>query len=398
MKTQKLPFMKGKWIIMLLFFPAALFAQVQERQVGDTTYYKTLIPEDKQWLLKNVSFIANTRFALRNEFMDGTYTGTRFNMEQFRVEFRGQVHKKVYFRFRNRFTRTQDPQSVDNLSHSVDLAMVRVDATDKWSISAGKLCADWGGYEFDLNPIDVYQYSDIIDYADNFLAGVGVSYKLTPNHQFTLQVLNSRTKTFSELYGNVPNITPSKAPLAYVVNWRGNFGKGKYKPIWSYSLFTEAEGTFMHYVTLGNQFQFGKFTLQYDLNLYFEDLDRTGIVSENIPDTLYGYRVQNTRYIGNWLHLYYRVNDHINIAFVGMVELEDWMDAPGTEDRLRVAWGYIPTFEYYPFKDFNLRFYVNWVGRIYNYSDGAAQNPALGVSDYTTGRFAIGMVTPLAVF
>ena len=51
-------------------------------------------------------------------------------------------------------------------------------------IPAGKLCADWGGYEFDLNPIDVYQYSDIIDYADNFLAGVGVSYKMNPNNQF----------------------------------------------------------------------------------------------------------------------------------------------------------------------------------------------------------------------
>lgn len=384
------------WLLVFFFLPGLLFAQTQERQVGDTTYYKTLIPEDKQWLLKNVSFIANTRFAFRNEFQDGDYVGSRFNMEQFRVEFRGQVHKKVYFRFRNRFTRTQDPQSVDNLSHSVDIAMVRVDATDKWSISAGKLCADWGGYEFDLNPIDVYQYSDIIDYADNFLAGVGASYKMNPNNQFTVQVLNSRTKTFDELYGAQPNITASKAPLAFVANWRGNMFNGKFKPIWSYSLFTEASGTFMHYITLGNQLQFGKFTLQYDLNLYFEDLDRTGIVSENIPDALYPYRVENTRYIGNWLHLAYRMNDHINFAFVGMVEFEDWMDAPGDENRLRTAWGYIPTVEYYPFNDFNLRFYVNWVGRVYNYSDAAEQN--LGTPDFNTGRIAIGMVTPLAVF
>ena len=133
-------------------------------------------------------------------------------------------------------------------------------------------------------------------------------------------MLNSRTKSFNEIYGPQPNITESKAPLAFVANWRGNMFKGKFKPIWSYSLFTEAESTFMHYITLGNQFQFGKFTLQYDLNLYMEDLDRTGIVSENISDSLYAYRVENTRYIGNWLHLYYRANDHINIAFVGMVD------------------------------------------------------------------------------
>jgi len=398
MKTQTHAFIKRAWLFALLLLPSVLFAQKSERQVGDTTYYKTLIPEEKQGLLKNVSLIFNQRYAFRNEFTDGNYTGSRFTMEQFRMELRGQVHKKVYFRFRNRFTKTQDPQSVDNLSHSIDLAMLRVDITDKWSISAGKLCADWGGYEFDLNPIDVYQYSDIIDYADNFLAGVGVSYKMNPNNQFTVQVLNSRTKTFNEIYGPVPNITESKAPLAFVANWRGNMLNGHFKPIWSYSAFTEAQGTFMHYVTLGNQFQFGKFTLQYDLNLYFEDLDRTGIVSDAIPDTLFGYRVQNTRYIGNWLHLSYRANEHINLAFVGMVEFEDWMDAPGGEDRLRTAWGYIPTFEYYPFKSFNLRFYVNWVGRVYNYSANAEGNPSLGVSDYTTGRLSIGLVTPLAVF
>ena len=54
------------WILALLLFPPALIAQVKEPQAGDTTYYKTLIPEEKQGLLKNMSMIANTRFALRN--------------------------------------------------------------------------------------------------------------------------------------------------------------------------------------------------------------------------------------------------------------------------------------------------------------------------------------------
>src|SRR4030095_1958779 len=224
-----------------------------ERQVGDTTYYKTLIPEEKQGLLKNMSLIANQRYVLRNDFTNGDYTGTRFTMEQFRMEFRGQVHRKVYFRFRNRYTKTQEPQSVDNLSGAIDLAYIRVDATPKWSISAGKLCADWGGYEFDYNPIDIYQYSDIIDFADNFLAGVGVSFKANPNTQLTIQVLNSRTKSFNEIYGNQPNITETKAPLAFVANWRGSLFNGKFKPIWSYSFFTEASNTYMHYITLRSE-------------------------------------------------------------------------------------------------------------------------------------------------
>jgi hypothetical protein len=389
-------------LISLLFFlllPGALFAQVTERQVGDTTFIRTLIPENKQWVLKNVSIIANQRYALRNEFNDG-YTGTRFTMEQFRLEFRGQVHRKLYFRFRHRFTKTPDPQSVDNLYGSVDIAMVRVDATDKWSFSFGKLCADWGGYEFDYNPIDIYQYSDIIDYADNFLAGVGASYKMNDNNQFTLQVLNSRTKSFNELYGNQPNIVESKAPLAMVFNWRGSLFKGKFKPIWSYSFFNEAEGTFMHYITLGNQFKLGqKFTVEYDFNFYDEDLDRTSIISGEVDDATYPYAVENTRYIGHWLHLYYRMNKKINFALVLMAETEKWTDdngyAPGDNNIIRVAYGYIPTIEYYPFEDFNIRFYVNWVGRVYNYSDYAELK---GASDYNTGRLSIGLVSPLAIF
>ena len=132
-----------------LLLPFTMMAQVKERQAGDTTYYKTLIPEEKQGLLKNMSMIANMRFAERNEFEDGEYTKSRFTNEQFRLEIKGKVHDKVYFRFRDRYTRAQTSESVDGLSRSTDLAFIRVDVSKKFSISAGKLCADWGAIEFD---------------------------------------------------------------------------------------------------------------------------------------------------------------------------------------------------------------------------------------------------------
>src|SRR5688572_32258339 len=188
------------WILVLMFIPSLLWAQKQERQLGDTTVYRTLIPEEKQGLLKNVSVIANMNFALRNEFVDEEYVLSRFKMEQFRLELKGKVHEKVYFRFRDRYTRAQTSESIDNLSRSVDLAFVRVDISPKFSIAGGKLCADWGAIEFDMNPIDIYEYSDIIEYADNFLTGGQGSFVLTPKHQITLQVLDSRTKSFNELY------------------------------------------------------------------------------------------------------------------------------------------------------------------------------------------------------
>src|SRR5690348_5498279 len=206
-------FLHIRYIVLFILLPTLTWAQKQERQTGDTTQYKTLIPEAKQGLLKNVSVIANMNFALRNEFVDEEYTQTRFRNEQFRLEIRGQVHEKVYFRFRDRYTRAQTSESVDNLSRSVDLAYLRFDLNEKLSISVGKMCADWGAWEFDWNPIDIYEYSDIVEYADNFLTGVGATFTPSANNQFTFQILDSRTKSFDELYGeNQPNFTESKAP------------------------------------------------------------------------------------------------------------------------------------------------------------------------------------------
>ncbi|MDH4058627.1 MAG: OprO/OprP family phosphate-selective porin, partial [Cyclobacteriaceae bacterium] len=346
-------FKHTKWILLFLVLPTLVWAQKQERQIGDTTYYKTLIPGTKQTLLRNVSMIANMNFAFRNEFNDGEYTQSRFRNEQFRLEIRGQVHEKVYFRFRDRYTRAQTSESIDNLSRSVDLAFLRFDVTEKFSISAGKMCADWGAWEFDWNPIDIYEYSDIIEYADNFLTGVGFTYTPSNRNQFTIQVLDSRTKTFEELYGAQQNFTESKAPLAFVSNWRGSLFDGKLKTIWSYSLFNEAQNengknANMNYIALGNEFDFGKFRFIYDFKWSDEQLDRTGIVSETVPDDIYGYALANTRYIGHWMNFRYRVTPKVDVTLVAMLDIAQWknsMNDPQNttgEEHIRNAWGFVP--------------------------------------------------------
>lgn len=397
----------NRWIILLLLIPVTLAAQKQERQMGDTTYYKTLIPETKQSLLKNVSMIANMNFAFRNEFVDGVYTQSRFRNEQFRLEFRGQITDKVFFRFRDRYTRAQTSESVDNLSRSVDMAFIRVDVSKKFSISAGKMCADWGAWEFDWNPIDIYEYSDIVEYADNFLTGVGFTYTPSNRNQWTFQVLDSRTKSFTELYGTQPNFTESKAPLAFVSNWRGSLFDGKLKTIWSYSLFNEAQeadGTAanMNYIALGNEFNFGKFRFIYDFKWSDEQLDRTGIVSETVPDNLYPFALAKTRYVGHWLNFRYHLTPKVDLTLVAMIDIALWKNAttdpgnPTGEEKIRDAWGFIPAVEYYPWKDLNMKFFVNYVGRVYDYTEYAQQR--FGATDYSTGRFTVGFISPLGIF
>jgi len=393
--------MKKKYSLVLLLavllFSLGIIAQTQE---GDTITYKTLIPAAKQGLLKNMSMIANMQFAEQNEFVDGDYSASKFKMNQFRLEFKGQVHEKVYFRFRDRYTRAQTSESIDNLSRSVDLAFIRVDATTNLNFTMGKMCAAWGGFEFDYNPIDIYEYSDIIEMADNFLTGVGATYQANKNNSFTVQVLDSRTKTFEELYGPQPNFTEAQAPLAFVANWTGSLFDGKLKTMWGYALHTEAESTFMNYLALGQELTLGKLVVAYDFKLSNEDLDRTGIVSATVPDSLYPWALEDTEYIGHWMHIHYRLNDKVNLSLVGMMDIANWqndtLDPLKTDNHIRTAWGYIPSVEYYPWKNLNLKFFANVVGRIYDYSDYATSR--FGAKDYDTARISVGFIAPLGIF
>ena len=389
--------LKPLLIAALLFATFPVFAQT-EKQVSDTTGYNAIIPVSKQSLLRDMDVIMNMQYAFRNEFVDGEYTNGHFNMNQWRLEIKGKVFDKVYYRLRQRYTRSIEPQSEDNMSRATDIAMIRVDVSPKVSISAGKLCADFGGIEFDLNPIDIYQYADILEQADNFLAGVGASWRPSNKNEFNFQVLNSRTASFQELYGQPPGIIEAKTPLAYVANWRGSLFGGKIKTIWSYSYFTEAENTHMDYIALGQQYVGKKFSLAYDFQWSDEGLDRTGIVSATIPDNLYPYAVEQTFYTSHWVKADYRVSKKVNLSFVGYVDYAKWkdnIDPQKTSDDIRTAYGFIPTIEYYPFEKLNLRFFANWIGRVYQYSDYSKKR--FGAADYNTGVFQIGFVTPLLV-
>ena len=391
--------MKIKLIVAAVFISIAGVIQAQQRQ-ADTSSYRIIIPEEKQELLKNVDMIMNMQMGLRNDFQDGEYLESKFKVEQFRLEIKGYVHEKVYFRFRHRYTSTFEPQSIDKIVKGVDFAYLRFDLSEKWQFTFGKTYADWGGMEFDLNPIDIYEYSDIIEMADNFLFAAEAFYTPVKNQTFGFQIINSRTGTFEELYDTVPNVEPSKAPLGAVINWRGTLFNGKISTLWSYSLFNEADGVFKNYFAFGNHLKLDKLSVMYDFKLSIEDLDRTGIISNEVPDDIYNYSLKNTMYYSHWLKVDYRIKPKWQVSFVGIYDKALWMaeDVDPTKDTndWRTAYTVIPTLEYFPYEDLNLKFFVGGVFRSYDYSDYATTR--VGIQDYNTGRIIFGIISPLHVF
>ncbi len=380
--------------------PIMVFGQVQ-KQSGQGEQFSSIIPTSKQSLLKDVDVIFNTRYANVNSFTDGDFVNSAFKMEQFRFEVKGKIHEKVSFRFRNRYTKEPVPNSYDNFSKAVDLAFINVELGKKTSLSMGKLCADWGGYEFDFNPIDILTYNDILENADNFLTGVGINHNLNDKNSFSFQVLNSRSNTLEDTYGgSVPaEVMSAKLPLAFVTNWRGSFFEGKFQTTYSYSFFNEATHTNMNYYVFGNKFKPNdKFVIYYDLQYSNEALDRLGIVSNIIPASVDGgAQAQRVEYLENWIRAEYLVSPKINLLLTVMNHNSYWNNNPdpNADDRLETTYGLIPTIQFLPYKDINIKFYATFIGRKYDYSNYAEQN--YGVKDRTTGQINVGFIAPLLV-
>jgi hypothetical protein len=396
--------MKTKLIILIILLACSSVMQAQMKQTDENSLDEPIIPIDKQTRLANFNLILNQQYAFRNDFDNGEYIDSRFRMEQFRLEMRGWITEKVFFRFRHRYTSSYEPQSVDKIIKGVDMAYITVKLgnKDKWELSAGKLCADWGGIEFDLNPIDIYEYSDIIEQADNFLSGIGLKYNLNDRNSFNFQVLNSRTQTYDEIYGNDTiigaSIEPSKAPLGGVFSWRGSFFDGKFTTLYHYSLFNEASGIYKNYFAFGNQLTLDKLSIAYDYKHSFEDLDRTGIISDLIPRDEFGYQLRDTEYNSHWVRIDWNFKENWHLCFDGFIDHAKWNgkeDPTKTTNDIRNSYGFVPTIEYYPWNDINLKFFVGYVGRVYNYSDYTKNT--IGISDNNTGRIMIGLISPLKI-
>lgn len=390
-------------LTFIFFLTAGGYAQ-QHKQADTTINHNVpIIKTDKADLLNNIDVIANSQIGLNNNFTDGSYTNSKFAVNQFRLEIKGTVFEdKVFFRFRDRYTRDPEVQSVDNISRSTDMAFIGYNISNRTSIAIGKMSANWGGYEFDMNPIDIYQYNDIVDNSDNFLTGVQFNWKVSSQHTFSAQVLNSRTKTFTELYKEVPDLKEAKFPAAYVANWNGSFLEGAFQTIWSFSIFQEASKSGkpvnMYYTALGNQFRSKKWLFQYDFKWSSEELDRSGIISTLIPDDILPYAAQHVSYLEHWLRIVYSINDQWKISTIGMVNTASWKDVPdemSRSNKMRTAWGIIPSVEFYPIKNYNLKFFGSYVGRYFRYSEYATQS--LGAANGSATRIMIGITSPLLI-
>lgn len=386
-----------------------LGAMAQQERINDyrTTDEKGIIESIAKIEKKSDKFnlFLNMHGSFNADWDGSHFEDARFKMNQLRIEAKGNITNWLSYRYRQRLNRGDDPNGYrDNLLNSIDIAGIGINL-DKWSFFLGKQCAAYGGIEFDLNPIEIYQYSDMVDYMSNFMSGVNIAYNFTPNQQLQFQVLNAYNGSSYDMYGNYAK---AKIPLVYTLNWNGNFND-VYKTRWSASVMNETKKEQMWYFALGNDFNFSeKFQAYFDWMYSREGVDRKGIITDIVQrgdwQGTTGFKTAKTDIMSFVLHLNYRFHPAWNIFAKFMAENEGVYkthqqvgDPQNTieKGRYRTAWGYIGGIEYYPFKDRNLHFFATYIGRAYNYTDLAKK---YGVDNYTTNCLSVGFIWQMPVF
>lgn len=393
---------KLMFMLLILGSIQGVYAQRTEKSkkfMVDKTLFEELTDVKKK--SDKFNLYLNMQGGFDANFRDGFEEGT-FKMRQLRIEMKGNINNWLSYRYRQRLNRSNDGGGmIDNVPTSIDYAGIGIKLNNRFNLFAGKQCTAYGGIEFDLNPIDIYEYSDIIENMSNFMTGLNIGYNLTSTQQLNLQILNSRNGSFDSTYGiteneegKLPDLKSGKLPLVYTLNWNGTFND-IFKTRWSASILNEAKSKNMYYYALGNELNLDKFNMFLDFMYAQEGIDRNGTIT-GIVGRPSGHNVFDTGYLSVVTKLNYRFLPKWNVFVKGMYETASVTKS--TEDiakgNYRISWGYLAGVEYYPMET-NLHFFLTYVGRSYNFTSRAK---ILGQENYSTNRISVGFIWQMPVF
>lgn len=344
----------------------------------------------------NIFFHIQSSFDVVSE--QGKETDMAFKARQFRLEIKGNLTDKLFYRFRQRLNKPTNPQSLDNLGKATDYMYVGYKATDKITLITGKQRQAWGGFEFDLNAINVHEYSDFINAMDNSMMGGTIIYTPFKNQEFQFQITNNRNSYLEDIYGDLSaqGIEQSHSPLAYVINWNGSFLNKRFQTRWAYGIQTEAKNNYSKMITLGTKYNLEQFQLTFDFMNADEKIDRLGIATKDGAKWLEQNNqkiFRDVTYNTFILKAEFQPKPEWNIFAKGMYETTSVKDVVNYDDDFRKAYGYMGGVEYLPFKDQDLRLFLAYIGRKYVYNKAI---PTL--HDYNTDRVSLGVMYRIKAF
>lgn len=384
----------------LLALSVSMNAQDNHGYGGDDGHFKSLAEEVTKLKKSSDMFnvYLNTAASAQVETDHDHEWSTGFKNKHLRLEIKGNLTDKLYYRFCYRMTNSNVARSEDNFARSTDVVMIGYRFSDKLSVEAGKIFQPFGGYEVDENPIYIYEYSDLTGGLECYLGGVVVNYKPVPTQEIVVGVTNAHNDKFADVYGDnslaiegdgTQNriLEKTRIPLGYSLGWNGSFLNNRLLTRWSWGIEGEARHKYSRMLILGQKLDLDRLQWYFDYMYQNDGLDRFGLASREVRDFFpaVGGEVwmSDVHYTSFITKLNWQFAPQWNLMLKGMYETASVTKVDRFKD-FRKSYGYVGSVEYYPVKSQDFRVFLAYVGRKVTYKDG------VGLDKYNTNRIELG--------
>ena len=285
----------------------------------------------------NLSAHMNLQFSTLGvtNFIEGDLEDASFKLNRVKLEILGSFSKQFSYHFRQSFNKYSNPHSLDNLSSSIEYALVNWKMSDRFTLTVGKQDIALGGYEYYVNAIKVREYSEFNDNISCYQAGVAGRFNLSSTNELVLQVVNYE-----------------KGPvIAYI-----------------------------------------------DLMYSREGLDSKGIISDlQGPVLMTPSTAQNAEYFTTVVNFDYRIHPNWNLYLKGAYETAGIYKTNGPFEKglYRTTWNVQACVEYFPMRNSELLIFAHLLYKGHHLTRRAQ---ALGGMSPDTQRISIGLVYSIPVF
>ncbi len=186
----------------------------------------------------------------QREYIDGTAIKDNcgFKGKYLNIRIDGRLNEKFSYSYRQRLNRAHKDESFFD---ATDWLYIKYHATENWAFSAGKQVVAIGGYEYDRAPIDLYFCSEYWNNVPCYQLGVDATFTFNDgNDKLLAQLCQS------------PFDTETDDMYAFNLMWYGSHGW--FNTMYSVNMIEYLPGEFINYIALGNKFNMGDFSLEFD--------------------------------------------------------------------------------------------------------------------------------------
>lgn len=164
----------------------------------------------------------------------------------------GSINKHFSYKFRYRMKAGVNSGGGFDFYHTLDWANITYSPNANWHITFGQQTVEFGGYEYDRNPMDIYFASQSWNNVRGFRPGISGKYVTNDGkHYITAQILQSDlSRSQTDLL------------LGYNILWSGSMGW--FNTRYSVNFNEYKKGKFMNTIYLGNKLNFAWYSLELD--------------------------------------------------------------------------------------------------------------------------------------